>query len=610
MNKKGKIIGLALVAIMVVSLFAVAIPSITATENGKPDLTITNIWIVDNRIHYTIENIGTADAPTSYTGLYINGIYRARDRVAPLAVAATSNEVFGGHNYRGGDIKVCADYRRRIDELDENNNCNVLGPVPMPDLTITAKSEEALDDCRFNVTYTVENIGDGDANASNTTIYINGDKKMEDPVLELAAGDHYTNTVGPFNCTPCQPVQVIVEADNDKNVTESNEDNNKRENVFECPGPDLMIWYKYEEALDNCSFMVSYMVMNVGNCEANASNTTIYINDIEKMVDPVPELAVGEPYPSTVGPFNCTPCQPVQVTVKVDSNDNVTECREYNNEETNTYVCPGPDLIITAKSEEALDNCSFTVTYTVMNIGECNASASNTTIYINDIEQMKDPVGELAAGKDYTSTVGPFSCAPRTTLKITVKADGDNEVVECEECNNWKINDEFKCPAPDLVITEKTEVINSSDCTFMVRYTVENIGNCTANASDTTIWIDGVNVLEDPVGELAAGYSYPSTVGPFSCEPCTTLNITVEADNNDDVTECNESNNVMENEFKCPGPDLIITEKKETALDNCSFMVTYTVENIGNCTANASETTIYINDVNVLEDRTLHELDD
>ena len=129
MNKKGKIIGLSLVAIMVVSLFAVAIPSITATPTnggGKPDLVITNIWIVDNRIHYTIENIGTADAPRSYTGLYINGIYRERDRVAPLAVGATSNEVFG-HKYRGGDIEVCADYRHRVDEANEGNNCMVGG---------------------------------------------------------------------------------------------------------------------------------------------------------------------------------------------------------------------------------------------------------------------------------------------------------------------------------------------------------------------------------------------------------------------------------------------------------------------------------------------------
>ena len=604
MNKKGKIIGLSLVAIMVVSLFAVAIPSVVAIPNGggKPDLIITNIWTVGNRIHYTIENIGGDPAPLSRTGLYIDGIYRAPDTVDPLAPGAASNEVFGSYNYRGGDIEVCADYRGRVDELNEDNNCNVLGPEPMPDLIITEKNETPLDDCRFNVTYTVENIGNGDANASNTTIYIDNDNKWEDPVPELAAGDHHTNTVGPFNCTPCQPVQVKVEADNDKNVTESNENNNERVNVFKCPGPDLKITSKSEEALDDCRFNVTYTVQNIGNCKANASNTTIYINyGVEEMEDPVPELAAGEPYTSTVGPFNCTPCESVEVKVEADNNDNVTECNEDNNEKTNTYVCPGPDLIISDKYETALDNCTFTVTYTVKNIGECNASASNTTIYINDIEQMKDPVGELAKDASVTHEVGPFSCTPCTTLTITVKADNDGDVVECEECNNWKIN-EFKCPAPDLVITEKSEEINEDNCTFTVTYTVKNRGNCKANASDTTIYINGVNKMEDPAGELAAGEPYTNTVGPFSCEPCTTLNITVKADNNDDVKECNESNNVKENEFKCPAPDLTITAKSETALDNCSFTVTYTVENIGNCNAGASNTTIYINNVIVSVD--------
>jgi len=611
MNKKGKIIGLSLVAIMVVSLFAAAIPSITAdgVKNGDiPDLVITDIWTVGNRIHYTIENIGGEPAPISYTGLYINGIYRSRDKAPALGPGAKSDEVFGRYDYRGGDIEVCADYRHRVDELDENNNCNVLGPEPMPDLIITEKNETALGDCRFNVTYTVENIGNGDANASNTTIWIGGVdemEEMEDPVPALVAGDHYTNTVGPFNCTPCQLVQVVVEADNDKNVTESNEDNNERVNVFKCPGPDLTITYKHETPLDNCSFTVTYTVENIGNCKANASNTTIWIGGVDEMEDPVPELAAGDHYTNTVGPFNCTPCQPVQVKVEADNNDNVTECDESNNEETNTYVCPGPDLIISDKYETVQDNCSFTVTYTVENIGECNASASNTTIYINDVEQMKDPVPELAKDDTYTSTVGPFNCAPCTTLKIAVKADNDDDVVECGECNNWKIN-EFKCPAPDLVISAKTEEINEDNCTFTVTYTVENIGNCKANASDTTIWIDGINKWEDPVPELdkagSCGDSYENTVGPFSCEPCTTLNITVEADNNHNVTECNESNNVMENEFKCPAPDLTITDSYGEVLDNCSFTATYTVENIGNCKANASETTIYINGVEVSED--------
>ena len=92
-----------------------------------PDLVITDVWVVGNRIHYTIENIGGEPAPTSYTGLYINGIYRSRDKVDPLAPGAASDEVFGRYNYRSGDIEVCADYQGRVNEANEGNNCWEVG---------------------------------------------------------------------------------------------------------------------------------------------------------------------------------------------------------------------------------------------------------------------------------------------------------------------------------------------------------------------------------------------------------------------------------------------------------------------------------------------------
>jgi subtilase family serine protease len=210
------------------------------------------------------------------------------------------------------------------------------------------------------------------------------------------------------------------------------------------------------------------------------------------------------------------------------------------------------------------------VTYTVENIGNCTANASETTIYINDVNVLEDPVQELPSGSCgvHTNTVGPFSCALCTTLTIKVEADNNDDVKECNESNNVMEN-EFKCPGPDLIITEKHETA-LDNCTFNVNYTIKNIGNCTAGASKTTIWIDGVNKMEDPVGALAKDTSVTHEVGPFSCTSCEILNITVEADNGDDVTECNESNNVMENEFKCPGPDLVVFEKYETALGDGS----------------------------------------
>ena len=106
-------------------------------------------------------------------------------------------------------------------------------------------------------------------------------------------------------------------------------------------------------------------------------------------------------------------------------------------------------------------------------------------------------------------------------------------------------------PKPDLTVTEKNETL-LEDGNFSVNYTVANIGDGNAGASNTTIYIDGVNVLEDTVPALAAGENYTNTVGPFDC-PCNqTLSITVCADNNDIVDESDEGNNCLSNEWVCP----------------------------------------------------------
>ncbi|MCK4732963.1 MAG: hypothetical protein KAT65_10950, partial [Methanophagales archaeon] len=115
MNKKGKIIGLSLVAIMVVSLFAAAIPSITA--QAQPDLVITSSRMVGGHMHYTIANQGDADAPRSFTGVFSNGRYVARGIAQPLAAGEARDEKI---NYKGGDT-VCADYQNRIAESNEDN---------------------------------------------------------------------------------------------------------------------------------------------------------------------------------------------------------------------------------------------------------------------------------------------------------------------------------------------------------------------------------------------------------------------------------------------------------------------------------------------------------
>jgi len=108
---------------------------------------------------------------------------------------------------------------------------------------------------------------------------------------------------------------------------------------------------------------------------------------------------------------------------------------------------------------------------------------------------------------------------------------------------------------PDLVILEKYEDwVNLENKTYNITYTICNDGDADAGVSNTTVTIDGVDVLEDPVPALAVGECYNSTVGPFMMSD-TNDTIMVCADNQDEVDESDEENNCLENVFESIIPE-------------------------------------------------------
>jgi len=65
------------------------------------------------------------------------------------------------------------------------------------------------------------------------------------------------------------------------------------------------------------------------------------INGVEVATDPVPELASGESYSNTLGPFTMQGyCDTIEVCA--DSGDAVAESNEGNNCKINTFCRPGP----------------------------------------------------------------------------------------------------------------------------------------------------------------------------------------------------------------------------------------------------------------------------
>ncbi|MCK4733695.1 MAG: hypothetical protein KAT65_14675, partial [Methanophagales archaeon] len=260
---------------------------------------------------------------------------------------------------------------------------------------------------------------------------------------------------------------------------------------------------------------------------------------------------------------------------------------------------------ITEKYETVVGG-NFTVTYTVTNVGGGGAGASNTTIYINGINVLEDPVTALAAGANYTNTVGPFDCPCSTTLNVTVCADNGNAVTECNETNNC-LSNELKClpcGLPDLEITDiRTKVKEGKKFnTTSIYYNITNKGDAKARRSVSNLTVDGVEQKKkDRVDPLLPGetltrvFKYRGTL--------TQSTITVCADYKDRIAESDETNNCLSNELKCLScglPDLEITAiwtKVKVGKKFNTTIISYNITNNGDAKARRSVSNLTVDGV-------------
>ena len=109
--------------------------TVTNLVGGKPDLTITEIWIDLQTVYYTVVNLGGDMPKGTRAYLWVEGLQRANDYVEKLSAGETHTYSFGSYSwpYRFDSapgqgpvsftLKVCVDIDNDIAELDEGNNC-------------------------------------------------------------------------------------------------------------------------------------------------------------------------------------------------------------------------------------------------------------------------------------------------------------------------------------------------------------------------------------------------------------------------------------------------------------------------------------------------------
>jgi hypothetical protein len=176
--------------------------------------------------------------------------------------------------------------RFRFDTVDKYYNnyegwfiddISITADKQFSDLTVASISEK-ITEAGFTMTYTVTNIGNGVAGASNTAISIDGTNVFEDPVPALSAGASYTNTVGPFDCPCGATLTVMVCADTDNTIAESSEANNCRISTMDGPKAEVLYvdessWRREGEAFVPSSTPIQAAIDNAHD----SCGITIYV---------------------------------------------------------------------------------------------------------------------------------------------------------------------------------------------------------------------------------------------------------------------------------------------------------------------------------------------
>jgi outer membrane protein assembly factor BamB len=351
-------------------------------ESGKTDWTLCGVAISDGWIFYgtdskyvfgfaTTESLSSS-TPPSETPFLISGniTYDTGNPVMNPVVTVTNlatSEDFtvktdassnlyltltdSGHTSSGDTMRINANDGAIFNETDYlvtaadiNDGGFVLDALlvsgGMPDLNLTAKYEEWVNTSEktYNVTYTVENIGSADVDASNTSIRIDGVEVATGHVPELLIGTSYTGTLGPFTLSGNNDTIEIC-ADGDGVITELDETNNCLTNVFEAPGmPDLIVWVALKtEGYVNEGNILGVRVKNAGTVDAGSFNVSLAIDGTSMPRQSVPSLGAGN---STELEFSWTPTTTGGhlLSATVDTNNDVSESDETNNDLSRTSV--------------------------------------------------------------------------------------------------------------------------------------------------------------------------------------------------------------------------------------------------------------------------------
>ncbi|MEH2220420.1 MAG: CARDB domain-containing protein [Nostoc sp.] len=448
------------------------------------------------QLSYQVKNQGIGGAVATTTKFYLSrdnafsndDLLVGSDTVNAVPAGATSSEtasliinnaIAAGNYY----LLYQADANGNIGESNETNNIvsrAIAINGPKPDLIIQNVSAPSLVDpgSLITVNYQLANQGTATAGTSTTKFYLSKDAALSNDDTLLASnqnyfysglgGGYYSSESDFFvlsSSTTFGNYYLLLQADGNGEIFESNESNNVTAKAITVAAPDLLIQNPAAPASANIgtSITLSYQVKNQGNGKASINSTYFYLSKDGSLSND--DVYLGSDFvnnlndlaPSTISSESTSLSISSTITTgnyyllyKADGSGSLRESNENNNVVAKAITITAPDLVIqnTTSASSAAIGTTLLVNYQLKNQGNGSAGASKTSFYLSRDTTFGDDDISLGTEIEGSASLTPSAVISRSTsitlaptinagkYYLILKADGPGNVAESNESNN------------------------------------------------------------------------------------------------------------------------------------------------------------------------------
>ena len=513
----------------------------------------------------TVRNQGTSDADESFAELsrtLRDGTVSSYEvQLADVPAGGSATAAFQWQAEPGEiTLTARADFHGTIRESDEDNNHadERYDATQLADLIVVGIALEP-DHPAFGedvtVTVTLENVGDGDAPASDVRLFIDGVEHGEAASSpKLSAGQ--SDTVS-FTWVAEMGIHTFrADVDHSERVVESNDTNNESE-MFEYDDTrvaDLIVSVTgWEPENPSVGDTVTFGVLVENRGDAAAQDFHVSFRDQSSVWPPMEKMASGDlaaGRKTTVSFEWPADADPHQFVVVADSRKEVTESDEDNNEHTFDYdATVAADLVvssITASPRRPSVDEDTTIKVTVNNKGQGRSGSSILSLTIagpdGEVDQSNRRLEEIAAGG---FRILEFQWEAKAgSHTFTAAVDSRGVVAETDESNNV-LTEEIVTALSDLIVTE-VQVYNLSPSAgdeVEIGVRVQNVGRGNSGRFTISLYIDGADQPHgsERIGSLDRDTSVYADFRWQAVEGCHRFSVVVDGAN--EVPEEDEGNN-------------------------------------------------------------------